>query len=53
VFLQYTGFVLLMPGFGVSSADAYRWYHNERDGNCSATRREPKNVSGPWPSRTA
>ena len=46
--------VLLMPGFGVSSADAYRWYDDERGGGRRArSRREPQYVPGPWPSRAA
>ena len=42
-----------MPGFGVSSADAYRWYDDEREGAGGAMRREPQYVPGPWPSRAA
>ena len=46
--------VLLIPGFGVSSADAYRWYDGEREGGGGgASRREPQYVPGPWPSRAA
>ena len=45
--------VLLVPGFGVSSADAYRWYDDEREGAGGATRREAQYVPGPWPSRAA
>jgi 4-diphosphocytidyl-2-C-methyl-D-erythritol kinase len=45
--------VLLVPGFGVSSADAYRWYDNEREVAGGATRREAQYVPGPWPSRAA
>jgi 4-diphosphocytidyl-2-C-methyl-D-erythritol kinase len=44
--------VLLIPGFGVSSADAYRWYDGEREVG-GASRREPQYVPGPWPSRAA
>jgi 4-diphosphocytidyl-2-C-methyl-D-erythritol kinase len=44
--------VLLVPGFGVSSGDAYAWYDAERAlGRPSA--REPQYVPGPWPSRAA
>jgi 4-diphosphocytidyl-2-C-methyl-D-erythritol kinase len=44
--------VLLIPGFGVSTADAYGWYDTERDlGHASL--REPQYVPGPWPSRAA
>lgn len=45
--------VLLVPGFGVSSADAYRWYDGEREGAGGAMRREAQYVPGPWPSRAA
>jgi len=45
--------VLLVPGFGVSSADAYRWYDAERDLGGGASRRDPQYVPGPWPSRAA
>jgi 4-diphosphocytidyl-2-C-methyl-D-erythritol kinase len=45
--------VLLVPGFGVSSADAYRWYDHEREAVGGAVRREPQYVPGPWPSRAA
>lgn len=45
--------VLLIPGFGVSSADAYRWYDAERDLDRGSTSREPQYVPGPWPSRAA
>jgi len=45
--------VLLIPGFGVSSADAYRWYDGEREVAGGASRREPQYVPGPWPSRAA
>jgi 4-diphosphocytidyl-2-C-methyl-D-erythritol kinase len=44
--------VLLVPGFGVSSADAYRWYDSER-GLVRGATREPQHVPGPWPSRAA
>jgi 4-diphosphocytidyl-2-C-methyl-D-erythritol kinase len=49
--------VLLIPGFGVSTADAYGWYDEERehgrDGVGIGVRREPQHVPGPWPSRAA
>ena len=45
--------VLLVPGFGVSSADAYRLYDDEREASGGANRREPQYVPGPWPSRAA
>ena len=44
--------VLLIPGFGVSTSDAYGWWDTERElGRPSA--REPQHVPGPWPSRAA
>jgi 4-diphosphocytidyl-2-C-methyl-D-erythritol kinase len=45
--------VLLVPGFGVSSADAYRWYDVEREPGREPPPREPQYVPGPWPSRAA
>jgi 4-diphosphocytidyl-2-C-methyl-D-erythritol kinase len=45
--------VLLVPGFGVSSADAYGWYDGERDLARGQSTREPQHVPGPWPSRAA
>jgi 4-diphosphocytidyl-2-C-methyl-D-erythritol kinase len=45
--------VLLVPGFGVSTADAYNWYDAERDLSRGAGSREPQYVPGPWPSRAA
>ena len=45
--------VLLIPGFGVSTAEAYGWYDGERDLARGATGREPQYVPGPWPSRAA
>ncbi len=44
--------VLLIPGFGVSTADAYGWYDADRDGDRGVIR-EPQHVPGPWPSRAA
>ena len=44
--------VLLMPGFGVSTQDAYGWYAGDRASG-SLSRREPQYVPGPWPSRSA
>jgi 4-diphosphocytidyl-2-C-methyl-D-erythritol kinase len=44
--------VLVVPGFGVSSRDAYAWYDEERD-LVRAGAREPQYVPGPWPSRAA
>lgn len=44
--------VLLVPGFGVSTADAYSWYDAERDLSRGGSR-EPQHVPGPWPSRAA
>jgi 4-diphosphocytidyl-2-C-methyl-D-erythritol kinase len=45
--------VLLIPGFGVSSRDAYAWYDGERDMSRSVSPPEPQHVPGPWPSRAA
>jgi 4-diphosphocytidyl-2-C-methyl-D-erythritol kinase len=45
--------VLLVPGFGVSTADAYSWYDSERDLSRGGGAREPQHVPGPWPSRAA
>jgi 4-diphosphocytidyl-2-C-methyl-D-erythritol kinase len=45
--------VLLVPGFGVSTADAYNWYDSERDLSRGGGVREPQHVPGPWPSRAA
>jgi 4-diphosphocytidyl-2-C-methyl-D-erythritol kinase len=44
--------VLLMPGFGVSTRDAYAWYDGERT-LARPSAREPQYVPGPWPSRAA
>jgi 4-diphosphocytidyl-2-C-methyl-D-erythritol kinase len=44
--------VLLVPGFGVSTVDAYNWYDSERDVDRGVVR-EPQHVPGPWPSRAA
>src|ERR1043165_3458948 len=45
--------VLLFPGFGVSTGDAFGWYDGERDVSRSPSSREPQHVPGPWPSRAA
>lgn len=45
--------VLLVPGFGVSSAEAYAWYDAEREIARGPAAREPQHVPGPWPSRAA
>ena len=45
--------VLLVPGFGVSTADAYGWYDAERDTGGRDQVREAQFVPGPWPSRAA
>ena len=45
--------VLLVPGFGVSSREAYGWYDAERDLGRGALGREAQHVPGPWPSRAA
>src|SRR5262245_28064023 len=44
--------VLLVPGFGVASVDAYSWY-DERDAGRGPMVREAQYVPGPWPSRAA
>jgi 4-diphosphocytidyl-2-C-methyl-D-erythritol kinase len=43
--------VLLVPGFGVSTPDAYGWYDAER--SQARGLREAQHVPGPWPSRAA
>ena len=45
--------VLLVPGFGISSTDAYGWYDAERGLDRGALPPEPQHVPGPWPSRAA
>ena len=45
--------VLLVPGFGVSSPDAYEWYDAERELSRGPVVREAQYVPGPWPSRAA
>jgi 4-diphosphocytidyl-2-C-methyl-D-erythritol kinase len=45
--------VLLVPGFGVASVDAYAWYDAERDPARGPIVREAQYVPGPWPSRAA
>ena len=45
--------VILVPGFGVSTADAYSWYDGERDVSRGGSAREAQHVPGPWPSRAA
>ena len=45
--------VILVPGFGVSTADAYSWYDAERDLSRGGSAREAQHVPGPWPSRAA
>lgn len=45
--------VLLLPGFGVSTAEAYGWYDAERELARGMVVREPQHVPGPWPSRAA
>ena len=45
--------VLLVPGFGVSTADAYSRYDSERDLSRAGSAREAQHVPGPWPSRAA
>ncbi len=43
--------VLLIPGFGVSTSEAYGWYDAEPE--LSRAPREAQHVPGPWPSRAA
>ncbi|MBI4885545.1 MAG: 4-(cytidine 5'-diphospho)-2-C-methyl-D-erythritol kinase [Acidobacteria bacterium] len=45
--------VLLVPGFGVSTSEAYGWYDAERELSRGPIVREPQHVPGPWPSRSA
>jgi 4-diphosphocytidyl-2-C-methyl-D-erythritol kinase len=45
--------VLLIPAFGVSTAEAYGWYDGERDLGHGQAVREAQYVPGPWPSRAA
>jgi 4-diphosphocytidyl-2-C-methyl-D-erythritol kinase len=45
--------VVLVPGFGVSTSEAYGWYDAERDLARGPILREPQHVPGPWPSRSA
>jgi 4-diphosphocytidyl-2-C-methyl-D-erythritol kinase len=45
--------VLLVPGFGVSTVDAYAWWDADHGQGRSPARREPQYVPGPWPSRAA
>lgn len=45
--------VLLIPGFGVSTSDAYGWYAAERGLARGPSVHEPQHVPGPWPSRAA
>jgi 4-diphosphocytidyl-2-C-methyl-D-erythritol kinase len=44
--------VLLIPGFGVATADAFNWYDEDRDLDRGVIR-APQHVRGPWPSRAA
>ncbi|MDA1184027.1 MAG: 4-(cytidine 5'-diphospho)-2-C-methyl-D-erythritol kinase [Acidobacteria bacterium] len=44
--------VLLVPGFGVSSREAFGWYDAWRDGGGSPPERRPDMVPGPWPPGT-
>ncbi|HEV8318325.1 MAG TPA: 4-(cytidine 5'-diphospho)-2-C-methyl-D-erythritol kinase [Vicinamibacterales bacterium] len=44
--------VLVVPGFGVSTADAYSLYEADRQLD-RTLRPEPQHVPGPWPSRAA
>src|SRR5688572_20609894 len=44
--------VLVIPGFGVSTVEAYNWYNIDREQG-GLIRRDPQHVPGPWPSRAA
>jgi len=44
--------VLVLPGFGVSTRDAFAWYDEERR-LARSSAHEPQYVPGPWPSRAA
>jgi 4-diphosphocytidyl-2-C-methyl-D-erythritol kinase len=43
--------ILLVPGFGVSSREAFGWYDLQR--SLGPILREPQYVPGPWPTRAA
>jgi 4-diphosphocytidyl-2-C-methyl-D-erythritol kinase len=45
--------VLLIPGFGVSTREAYGWYDAERELAGGPFSPAPQYVPGPWPSRAA
>jgi len=45
--------VLLIPGFGVSTSEAYGWWDAERELARGPIVREAQYVPGPWPSRSA
>jgi 4-diphosphocytidyl-2-C-methyl-D-erythritol kinase len=45
--------VLLVPGFSVSTSEAYGWWDAERELARGPIVREPQHVPGPWPSRAA
>jgi 4-diphosphocytidyl-2-C-methyl-D-erythritol kinase len=45
--------VLLIPGFGVSTSEAYGWWDAERELARGPSTQEPQYVPGPWPSRAA
>lgn len=45
--------VLLIPGFGVSTTDAYGWYDAEPELARGPSVQGPQHVPGPWPSRAA
>jgi len=44
--------VLVVPGFGVSTKDAYGWWDADH-AQMRPAAREPQYVPGPWPSRAA
>lgn len=45
--------VLLVPGFGVSTSDAYGWWDHDHGHARRSAGGEPQYVPGPWPSRAA
>ena len=45
--------VLLVPGFSVSTSEAYGWWDAERELARGPIVRKPQHVPGPWPSRAA
>jgi 4-diphosphocytidyl-2-C-methyl-D-erythritol kinase len=46
------GVVIVRPPFGVSTAEAYAWYDEDREAGVRE-KREPQQLPVPWPSRAA